>query len=129
MDKSKLQRRIAIASAIGFISSAFIIGFYYSRSEKAFWKQIYKSLERDSKRVRENVDGTLYGATVFLEMTPDGIKEIGRFYAKTQGADWTETTVGRKLSPKRIPRSILKELSCVGKLDITDRVDIKTIKL
>lgn len=125
MDKSKLQRRIAIASAIGFISSAFIIGFYYSRSEKAFWKQIYKSLERDSKRVRENVDGTLYGATVFLEMTPDGIKEIGRFYAKTQGADWTETTVGRKLSPKRIPRSILKELSCVGKLDITDRVDIK----
>lgn len=125
MDKSKLQRRIAIASAIGFISSAFIIGFYYSRSEKAFWKQIYKSLERDSKRVRENVDGTLYGATVFLEMTPDGIKEIGRFYAKKQGADWTETTVGRKLSPKRIPRSILKELSCVGKLDITDRVDIK----
>ena len=86
MDKSKLQRRIAIASAIGFISSAFIIGFYYSRSEKAFWKQIYKSLERDSKRVRENVDGTLYGATVFLEMTPDGIKEIGRFYAKTQAA-------------------------------------------
>ena len=125
MDKSKLQRRIAIASAIGFTSSAFIIGFYYFRTEKAFWKQIYKSLERDSKRVRENVDGTLYGATVFLEMTPDGIKEIGRFYAKTQGADWTETTVGRKLSPKRIPRSILKELSCVGKLDITDRVDIK----
>ena len=124
MDKSKLWHRIAVASAIGCTLTAFIIRLCYIRTEKVFWKQIYKFLEQDSQLVRENVDGTTYGVKVFLKMTPDGIEETGHFYSKKQGADWTETTVGRELFPKEIPRNILKELSRVGKLDVTDQVDI-----
>lgn len=90
----------------------------------AFWNDIVKFLNKAIEKVKQLVEGTVYGAKVFLQKLSDGIKEISRHYSKV-GTVWQETTITRTVSESEVPEEIRNRAKYNQELDITDELEMQ----
>lgn len=90
----------------------------------AFWKDLVNFLKKAVEKVRQLVDGIVYGCRVFLKKLSEGIKEISRHYSKVD-QHWEETTVTKIVSESDVPAEILARANGYQELDITDELEME----
>ena len=73
----------------------------------AFWNDIVKFLKKAVEKVRQLVEGVVYGCKVFVKKMREGMKEISRHYSKVD-QHWEETTVTKVISESEVPPEILE---------------------
>ncbi len=90
----------------------------------AFWNDIIDFLKKGIDKVRQIVDGIVYGSKVFVKKIYEGIQEISRHYSMVDDR-WQETTVTRTVSPNEVPDDILRRAEMQKKeVDITDELEL-----
>ncbi len=90
----------------------------------AFWNDIVNFLKKAAQKVRQIVEGVVYGFTVFVKKMYEGVKEISRHYSKVE-QHWEETTITRVISESEVPPEILERANSYEELDITDELEMQ----
>ena len=90
----------------------------------AFWFDLVKFLKKAVEKVRQVVDGVVYGFKVFVTKMREGVREISRHYSKVD-QHWEETTVTRTVSESEVPPEILARAEAYRELDITDELEME----
>ena len=90
----------------------------------AFWNDLVKFLKKAIQKVRQLVEGIVYGCKVFVRKIREGIKEISRHYSKVD-QHWEETTVTKTISESEVPPEILERARASEELDITDELEMQ----
>lgn len=93
-----------------------------------FWSEVVNFLKDTVRRVKEAVEGILFGTKVFVRKMHEMVQEIVRHYSKS-GNEWIETTYTRKVPPDEVPSDILKKAKKAEKkneeADITQELEME----
>lgn len=89
-----------------------------------FWNDITDWLKRAVNKVKSIVNGIVYGVTVFIRKTKEGIKEISKHYSKEQ-TQWTETVTTRTIPESEVPEEIRNKASLSKDTDITKELEMQ----
>lgn len=91
-----------------------------------YWNNIISWLKKAINKVKEIVDGVVYGTKVFIKKMKEAIKEISKHYSKDEVGRWTETTITREIPENEVPEEIRrKAMSMSGEVDITDELEMQ----
>lgn len=103
----------------GAVLAASIVGVVAT-----FWNDIIDFLKKGIDKVRQIVDGIVYGSKVFVKKIYEGIQEISRHYSMVDDR-WQETTVTKTVPPSEVPADILRRAEMQKKeMDITDELEL-----
>lgn len=89
-----------------------------------FWQDFLDFLKKAVNRVRQMVEGVLYGSKVFIRKLAEGVREISKHYSKVD-EHWQETIVTRTVSASEVPEEILKKAPNDEEVDITDEMELQ----
>ena len=67
------------------ILTALIVGCAIAGLLAAFWKDLVGFLQAAIDKVKQIVNGILYGSKVFIKKLGEAVKEISRHYSKVDG--------------------------------------------
>lgn len=90
----------------------------------AFWNDLVSFLKKAVNKVKQIVNGIVYGCKVFVRKLSEGVKEISRHYSKVD-QHWEETTVTRTINESEVPPEILERANRGQDLDITDELEMQ----
>lgn len=90
----------------------------------AFWNDLVNFLKKAVQKVRQLVEGIVYGCKVFVKKLWEGVKEISRHYSKVD-QHWEETTITKVISESEVPPEILERARANEELDITDELEMQ----
>lgn len=90
----------------------------------AFWRDFHNFILKAIERVKQVVNGIVYGCRVFVKKLQEGVQEISRHYSKV-GQHWEETTVTRRVSESEVPPEILERAKASAELDITEEMEMQ----
>lgn len=104
---------------LGAVLTAGVVGIV-----AAFWNNIISFLKKAIDKVKQIVEGIVYGCKVFLQKLKEGVKEISRHYSKVDG-HWQETIVTKTIPESEVPPEILARANSTEELDITDELELQ----
>lgn len=108
---------IAILLGAGIIGGIGIVSL--------FWNDLITFLKKAINKVKQLVDGIVYGSKVFIKKFYEGFKEISRHYSKV-GETWQETTITKTISADKVPPEILERARYQNyEVDITDELEMQ----
>lgn len=88
-----------------------------------FWNEITTWLRNTITKVKQMIDGVVYGAKVFVKKISEGIQEISKHYSKN-GQKWTETISTREVSESEVPEDIRRKAYLNTETDITSEYEM-----
>ncbi len=106
------------------ILTALIVGCAIAGLLAAFWKDLVGFLQAAIDKVKQIVNGILYGSKVFIKKLGEAVKEISRHYSKVDG-HWQETTVTKQIPESEVPKDILERAGYNTELDITNELEMQ----
>lgn len=104
---------------LGAVLTAGVVGIVAT-----FWNDIISFLQNALYKVKQIVEGIVYGCKVFVKKLSEGVREISRHYSKVNG-HWQETTVTKTISEREVPPEILERAKIEEELDITDELELQ----
>lgn len=90
----------------------------------AFWNDLVNFLKKAISKVRQVVEGIVYGCKVFVKKLREGVKEISRHYSKVD-QHWEETTITKTVPESEVPPEILARARANEELDITEELEME----
>ena len=91
-----------------------------------YWNNIISWLKKAINKVKEIVEGVVYGTKVFIKKMKEAIKEISKHYSRDELGRWTETTVTREIPESEVPEEIRKKAMYMNEeVDITDELEMQ----
>lgn len=104
---------------LGAVLTAGVIGI-----AATFWNDIISFLKIAINKVKQMVEGVIYGCKVFLKKLQEGVKEISRHYSKVDG-HWQETIVTKTISESEVPPEILARVNTSEEIDISNELELQ----
>ena len=83
-----------------------------------FWDSIREWLQDVVQKVKNIIEGIVYGCRVFAKKIREGILEISKHYSK-KGTKWQEYAVMREIDESEVPEEILAKVGRT-EVDLTD---------
>lgn len=90
----------------------------------AFWNDLVNFLKKAVNKVRQIIQGIVYGFKVFVKKLREGVKEISRHYSKVD-QHWEETTITKTIPESEVPPEILERAGVNTELDITEELELE----
>lgn len=89
-----------------------------------FWNSILDWIKRAIPKVKEIVQGVLYGTNIFICKIKEAAKEIQKHYSKV-GTKWQETIVEKNVAYNELPEEIRQKVTRNNvEVDMTQELEL-----